>query len=176
MEYYRRTWAVGSRVVTWLNDWPGTRHRAGRGGGARDPLMLELPFCSASGFVRSCRPPARWPFLTSRSLTSAFEMQLYSRALLLSQAGPRAAGAACRALTIFPTAATTVPSAHFRALLLRRQRLPLPIAPRTCACRGHLDPFVDHTAECATSGRWRHARCLSRMRLCACLFFDSAGK
>ena len=39
-----------------------------------------------------------------------------------------------------------MPSAHFRVLLLRRLRLQLPVAPRTCACRGHLDPLGDHRA------------------------------
>ena len=36
--------------------------------------------------------------------------------------------------------------------MLRRLRLPLPVAPRTCACRGRLDPLGDHRAACATSG------------------------
>eukprot|EP00439_Symbiodinium_sp_Y106_P027071 s5569_g3.t1 len=54
-----------------------------------------------------------------------------SRALLLSQAGSHAA----RAFTVFPTSAElTVTSPLFRVLLLRRLRLPLPVAPRTCAC------------------------------------------
>ena len=72
-----------------------------------------------------------------------------SRALLLSQAGPHAA----HAFTVFPTSAElTVPPPLFRVLLLRRLRLPLPVAPRTCACRGRLDPLGDHRAACATSG------------------------
>ena len=71
-----------------------------------------------------------------------------SRALLLSQAGPHAA----RAFTVFPTSAElTVTSPLFRVLLLRRLRL-LPVAPRTCACRGRLGPLGDHRAACATSG------------------------
>ena len=49
-------------------------------------------------------------------------------------------------------AKSPVPSGHFRVLLLRRLRLPLPVAPRTCACRGHLHPLADHRAACATSG------------------------
>ena len=61
-----------------------------------------------------------------------------SRALLLSQAGPRDD--------------VTIPSALFRVLLLRRLRLPLPLAPRRCSCRGQLDPSGDHRAACATSG------------------------
>ena len=37
-------------------------------------------------------------------------------------------------------------------LLLRRLRLPLPLALRVCACRGLLDPLGDHRAACANSG------------------------
>ena len=83
----------------------------------------------------------------------AFEMHFAtlspaSRALLLSQAGPHAA--CC--LTVRPThEAVTIPSAEFRVLLLRRLRLPLPLAPRVCACRGPLDPLGDHRAACANS-------------------------
>ena len=58
-----------------------------------------------------------------------------------------------RAFTVVPTSAELmVPSPLFRVLLLRHLRLPLPVAPRTCACRGRLDPLGDHTAACATSG------------------------
>ena len=41
---------------------------------------------------------------------------------------------------------------HLRLLLLRRLRLPLPLAPRVCRCRGRLDPLGDHRSACATSG------------------------
>ena len=72
-----------------------------------------------------------------------------SRALLLTQAGPHAA----RAFTVFLSSAElTVPSPLFRVLLLRRLRLPLPVALRACACGGRLDPLGDHRAACATSG------------------------
>ena len=58
-----------------------------------------------------------------------------------------------RAFTVFPTSAElTLPSPLFRVLILRRLRLPLPVAPRTCACRGRLDSLGDHRAACATSG------------------------
>ena len=33
-----------------------------------------------------------------------------------------------------------------------RLRMPLPLAPRRCACYGQLDPLGDHRAACATSG------------------------
>ena len=72
-----------------------------------------------------------------------------ARALLLSQAGPHSS----RALTVLPTHEdVTLPSAHFRVLLLRRLRLPLPLAPRACACRRPLDVLGDHRAACATAG------------------------
>ena len=59
-----------------------------------------------------------------------------SRALLLSQAGPHAA----RVFTVLPTSdVVAVPDPHFRVLLLRRLRLPLPLGPRACSCRGFLD-------------------------------------
>ena len=48
--------------------------------------------------------------------------------------------------------AVVVPSAHLRVLLLRRLRLPLPCAPRTCSCHGRLDQLGDHRSACATSG------------------------
>ena len=31
-------------------------------------------------------------------------------------------------------------------------RLPLPLAPRRCSCRGQLDALGDHRTACATSG------------------------
>ena len=59
-----------------------------------------------------------------------------SRALLLSQAGQFAS----RALNVLPTRDdVAIPSAQFRVLLLRRLRLPLPLAPRRCSCHGVLD-------------------------------------
>ena len=51
---------------------------------------------------------------------------------LLSQAEPHAA----RALTVFPTSPELAVSSQFRAILLRRLRLSLLVAPRACACRG----------------------------------------
>ena len=55
-----------------------------------------------------------------------------SRAQLLSQCGP---GASC-AMTVLPTGPDfTVPSDEFRILLLRRLRMPLPLAPHRCRGR-----------------------------------------
>ena len=88
--------------------------------------------------------------------THLSDLTLASRALLLLQAGPHSA----RAIAVAPThEAVSIPNAQFRVLLLRRLRLPLPLAPRTrsCrgrlgSCRGRLDAFGDHRAACATSG------------------------
>ena len=72
-----------------------------------------------------------------------------SRALMLSQAGPCGA----RALTALPTAPEfRLQSSHFRVLLLRRLRLPLPLAPRQCRCGGALDALGDHRTACPTAG------------------------
>ena len=124
---------------------------------------FDAPEWSASPAPRPDNPAVprdRWPFKGWQRLAAhacdkrAYEMHLSdltpaSRALLLSQAGPFAA----RAFDVTPTREdVTIPSALFRVLLLRRLRLPLPLAPRRCSCRGQLDPFGDHRAACATSG------------------------
>ena len=101
-----------------------------------------------------------WPFRGwQRSAARACDERTYethlshltsaSRALLLSQAGPFAS----RALNLLPTRDdVAIPSAQFRVLLLRRLRLPLPLAPRRCSCHGVLDSLGDHRTACATSG------------------------
>ena len=101
-----------------------------------------------------------WPFRGwQRSAARACDERTYethlshltsaSRALLLSQAGPFAS----RALNLLPTRNdVAIPSAQFRVLLLRRLRLPLPLAPRRCSCHGVLDSLGDHRTACATSG------------------------
>ena len=71
--------------------------------------------------------------------------------------GRAAAGTARRprvcAFTVFPASTeATIPSPLFRVLLLRRLCLSQLVAPRTCACRGRLNPLGDHRAACATSG------------------------
>ena len=72
-----------------------------------------------------------------------------SQALLLSQGGAHGG----RALTAFPTAPEfTFPDSHFRILLLRRLRMPLPLAARRCRCRRFLDPLGDHRAACHRCG------------------------
>ena len=66
---------------------------------------------------------------------------------------PKAGPHAGCCFTVCPAhEAISIPSAEFRVLLLRRLRLPLPLAPRVCACRGLLDPLGDHRATCANSG------------------------
>eukprot|EP00438_Fugacium_kawagutii_P035997 Skav228963 [mRNA] locus=scaffold671:28044:28988:+ [translate_table: standard] len=76
-----------------------------------------------------------------------------SRALLISQSGPHAS----LAFTTIPFGPEfTYPSHIFRILLLRRLRLPLPLAARTCRCRRTLDFIGDHRAACARSGVLRN--------------------
>ena len=67
-------------------------------------------------------------FLRVGSIARLPLIRALPRCLLLSQAEPRAA----RAFTVFPTSPElTVTSPVFRVLMLRRLRLPLPVAPRT---------------------------------------------
>ena len=55
--------------------------------------------------------------------------------------------------TVLPTSAcAALTSAELRVLLLRRLRLPLPIAGRYCRCGRPLDPYGDHRAACSTCG------------------------
>ena len=77
------------------------------------------------------------------------DLDLASRALLLSQAGPQAG----RALHVLPTAAELrLPSDLFRIVLLRRLRMPLPAAARACRCGRPADALGDHVTACPTSG------------------------
>ena len=73
------------------------------------------------------------------------EADTTSAALLDSQAGPQAA-------LVFATRPTlpefSLESPLFRAILLRRLRLPLPLASATYRCRSYLDPCGDHLAAC----------------------------
>ena len=46
----------------------------------------------------------------------------------------------------------TLSSEHFRVLLRRRVRLPLPFTDATCRCGGPLDEFGDHRSACPTAG------------------------
>ena len=88
--------------------------------------------------------------LHKRALETLFtELDPTSRALLLSQGGD----AASCAFTAFPTSADTrVPDDEFRLMLLCRLRLPLPLAPKRCACGGLLDVYGDHRSACAQVG------------------------
>ena len=47
---------------------------------------------------------------------------------------------------------TQYPTHLFRILILRRLRLPIPLAARHCRCRRALDTYGDHRAACAQSG------------------------
>ena len=88
--------------------------------------------------------------LHTRALETFFaDLAPASRALLLSQGG-EAAGCAFTATPSSPD--TAVPDAEYRVLLLRRLRLPLPLAPKHCACGGLLDDLGDHRSACAQVG------------------------
>ena len=88
--------------------------------------------------------------LHTRALETLFaDLDPASRALLLSQGG-EAAGCAFTATPSSPD--TAVPDAEYRVLLLRRLRLPLPLAPKHCACGGLLDDLGDHRSACAQIG------------------------
>ena len=77
------------------------------------------------------------------------ELDMASRALLLSQAGLGGS----RAIKALPTSPELrLPSERMRVLLLRRLRMPLPHAPRRCRCGGMLDVFGDHRAACPVAG------------------------
>ena len=80
---------------------------------------------------------------------TGFRFDPASWALLLSQGG-EAAGCA---FTVTPSSPdTAVPNAEYRVLLFRRLRLPLPLAPKHCACGGLLDDLGDHRSACAQVG------------------------
>ena len=77
------------------------------------------------------------------------ELNPASATMLDSQSGPYAA----RVLTARPTPPELcLPSPLFQALLLRRLRMPLPLAPGACRCQRGLDAFGDHVAACPRSG------------------------
>ena len=74
------------------------------------------------------------------------ELDSASAAMLDSQSGPRV-------LTARPTSPELcLPSPLFRALLFRRLRMPLPLAPAACRCRRGLDALGDHVAACPRCG------------------------
>ena len=111
--------------------------------------------------AQAAGPPARkgWQRYASASVDQrAFEtlfsdLDPASRALLLSQGGD---GASC-ALTALPTSADlVVPDAEYRVMLLRRLRLPVPLAPRRCRCGRALDTLGDHRTACAQVGVLAH--------------------
>ena len=71
------------------------------------------------------------------------------RTLTRSQHGPLASAV----LTAVPTSRMTrIEAQHFRLLLLRRLRLPLPLTSRTCRCGRLLDSFGHHRAACSGAG------------------------
>ena len=138
-----------SHVETFLNNlgfatppWPE------RGSPPAPPHLPETP----------CYPLRGWQQAASTAIDQAYNTAVRSaldpasEALLDSQSGPFAA----TAFTLLPTSPDLVfASAHFRVLLLRRLRLPLPHMPARCRCQRPLDPLGDHQAPCLRSGALR---------------------
>ena len=107
-----------------------------------DPLQVE----DRAGNARHRKPSTS---ARSRCSSTTSTQWPTSRAPLLSQAGD----AASCAFTALPTGADTrVPDAEYRVILLRRLRLPLPLAPQRCPCGGRLDEYGDHRSACAQVG------------------------
>ena len=72
-----------------------------------------------------------------------------SAAMLLSQSGP----AAAQVFTMLPTCRELViEPQHFRVLLLRRLRMPLPFSPARCSCGRMCDALGDHRSACPRAG------------------------
>ena len=80
---------------------------------------------------------------------SGSQTRTSSHCALKAQKGP-CAGTHLTALPTLPE--TKYKPAQLRTLLLRRLRLPLQLAPRTCKCGLPLDCFGDHRAACAGVG------------------------
>ena len=73
----------------------------------------------------------------------------HERAMMRSQSGPLAS----TPFVSFPVDRTSrIDAGPFRALLLRRLRLPLPLSVRRCRCGRLLDALGHHRAACATAG------------------------
>jgi hypothetical protein len=101
-------------------------------------------------------PTARgWQHKAANVIQTRCRAQLFtvldpaSQAMLTSQAGPHSS----RAFRTIPFGLDFhYPSHLFRFLLLRRLRLPLQLAARTCRCRRTRDLLGDHRAACAQAG------------------------
>ena len=127
-------------------------------------LGLQAPRCTqcAQAPEHTAAEPADlirgWQRIASTTTDQAIHSELIatmdpaSQALLDSQSGPQAA----KIFTVLPTNPEFIfEPCHFRVLLLRRLRLPLPFSPAMCRCRQPLDPFGDHRAACPRSGALR---------------------
>ena len=117
------------------SSWPAIPHPRG----PPSPRMLTFDGPTQPG----------WQHTATTHLSRAARAALYEslppadQALLDSQAGPYAS----RAFTTTPYGPDTTYAPHiFRVLLLRRLRLPLPLAERFCRCRRTLDTYGDHPA------------------------------
>ena len=111
-------------------------------------LALEDPQPHHCGWQQTAVTQVHRRFRTELQAT----LDPAGQAMLESQSGPFAS----RVFTAVPyTADFTYHSRLFRALLLRRLRLPLPVTARACRRRRALDPLGDHRAAFPRSGALR---------------------
>ena len=97
-----------------------------------------------------------WQFLAAKVVEQRFRSTVVwprctptQQALLRSQSGPKSG----RPFSAVPSSSSArFPAQLFRVLLLRRLRLPLPIASRTCRCGRLLDVLGHHRAAFARAG------------------------
>ena len=138
---------------------PATRHGFSHKPGVRRPALRPMPAPPAPTSPHDHADTLRgWQRHASHITDTALKQEHVahltapSQALLESQCGPLAA----RIFTLFPVSHELVlDSSHFRLLLLRRLRLPLPFMPARCRCQQPLDPLGDHRAACPRSGALR---------------------
>ena len=130
-------------------------------------LGLEAPAwaeCAPPGPPTQAELPQqlrRWQQAASKVIDQAYANFVEAsadpagQALLESQRGPHAS----RTFTLLPTSPElTFEPAHFRVLLLRRLRLPLPHTTARCRCHRPHDQLGDHRAACPHSGALRTRR------------------
>ena len=139
--------AAAARAALGHSDWAPPAWREMSAGESAPLVQEEGP----STFLRGWQGQAAAAEARRHRETLLAGADPAAQALLHSQSGPFAS----RFLTTVPVSSVLsypYPCHLFRVLLLRRLRLPLPFAERTCRCRRLLDPFGDHRAACARSG------------------------
>ena len=144
--------AAAARAALGHSDWAPPAWRELSAGESAPVVQEEGP----STFLRGWQGQAAAAEARRHRETLLAGADPAAQALLHSQSGPFAS----RFLTTVPVSSVLSYPCHlFRVLLLRRLRLPLPLAERTCRCRRLLDPFGDHRAACARSGVLRGRGC-----------------